>query len=175
MIELTDDILNKYIDDDLNIDVVKQIHEQLNNSEIDRKRLTALQAIHNELKQIKTIEVKNNFTSTVMAKLLKKVKAKKKDRYFIFSISSIFVLSSLAIIGYLLITVVGSNSGGNAASQNLDNYVNYFIRFLSSLKELFTAKNISIIGSIISLGLLITGYFFFENLRQSKRRLSKLH
>jgi hypothetical protein len=81
----------------------------------------------------------------------------------------------LAIIGYLLVTVVGSNVGGNAANQNIDNYVNYIVNILATAKEYLTAKNISIIGSVFSLGLIITGYFFFENLRQSKRRLSKMH
>ena len=110
-----------------------------------------------------------------MAKLVKKVRSRKKDKLFIFSISSIFVVCSLAIIGYLIVTVVGSNVGGNAANQNVDNYVNFFVQMFSSVKELLTAKNISIIGSVFSFGLLITGYFFFENLRQSKRRLSKMH
>ena len=175
MIELTDEILNKYIDGELERDIMQQIREQLKNSEIDKKRFITLQAIHNELKKIKEIEVKKDFTSLVMAKLVKKVRSRKKDKLFIFSISSIFVVCSLAIIGYLIVTVVGSNVGGNAANQNVDNYVNFFVQMFSSVKELLTAKNISIIGSVFSFGLLITGYFFFENLRQSKRRLSKMH
>jgi hypothetical protein len=175
MIELTDEILNKYIDGELDYEVIREIQEQINSSEIDKKRFTALQAIHNELNKIKLFEVKDDFTSKVMSKLVKKVKARKEDRLFIFSISSIFVVCCLAIIGYLLVTVVGSNVGGNAANQNIDNYVNYIVNILATAKEYLTAKNISIIGSVFSLGLIITGYFFFENLRQSKRRLSKMH
>ena len=175
MIELTDEILNKYIDGELDSGVMMQVQEQLKNSEIDKKRLAILQAIHKELKKIETIEVKNDFTSLVMDKLIRKVKAKKKDRLFIFSISSIFLVSSLAIIVYSLVLIAGSSTGGNADSQNINNYINYFVHILTSVKNLLTSQNISIIGSIFSFGLLITGYFFFENLRQSKRRLSKLH
>jgi len=175
MIELTDEILNKYIDGELEIDIIQQIREQLKNSEFDNKRFIALQAVHNELKKIKEIEIKKDFTSLVMAKLVKRVKSGKKDRIFIFSISSVFVIICLAIVSYLLISFSGADTGGNAASQSIDNYVNYFVQMFSSVKELLTAKNISIIGSVFSFGLLITGYFFFENLRQSKRRLSKLH
>ena len=175
MIKLTDEILNKYIDGDLDNITILEIREQIKNSEIDKKRLNALLAIHDELKKMKVIEVRNDFTSTVMAKLVNKVRSRKKDKFFIFSISSIFVVCSLAIIGYLIVTVVGTNVGGNAANQNIDNYVNYFVNVLASAKEFLTAKNISIIGSVFSFGLIITGYFFFESMRQSKRRLSKLH
>ncbi len=175
MIELTDEILNKYIDRELESGDMRRVQEQLKNSEIDRKRLAALQAVHKELKKMKTIEVKNGFTSLVMDKVIRKVKAKKKDRLFIFSVSSIFLILSLAIIGYALVLIVGSSTGGNADNQSINNYINYFVHILNSAKELLTSQNISIIGSIFSLGLLITGYFFFENLRQSKRRLSKLH
>ena len=42
MIELTDEILNKYIDGELERDIMQQIWEQLKNSEIDKKRFITL-------------------------------------------------------------------------------------------------------------------------------------
>ncbi len=175
MIQLSDEILNKYIDGELEQSMLVEIREQLKDSEKDRRRLAALQTVHRELANLKSYEVSNDFTAKIMFKLRKNVMVTKKDRYFIFSVSSIFIIISLIIIGYMLAWTVSQNSGPNSLTNNIDNYANYFVNVFSSIKSFLTAKNISIIGSIFSFGIIISGYIFFENLRQTKRRLSKLH
>ena len=69
-----------------------------------------------------------------------------------------------------------NQSGGSAQNtRDIDNYVNFISKISTSIKGLLTSKNISIVGSILSFGIIITGYLFFENQRQIKRNLSKLH
>lgn len=175
MIQLTDEIINKYIDGELDYDALREVREILNNSGPDRKRFITLQAAHQELSRIKLYEVSPDFTSTIMSKLLKNAKAKREEKYFIFSVSSIFVGISLLIIVYLIVVLIGQSSGTSISNQNINLYIDYFTKNLSSLKEIFTNKNISILGSVFSLGMIVIAYFFYESLRRTKRGLSKLH
>jgi len=175
MIRLSDEILNKYIDGELDQLTLNEIKEQLKNSELDRNRLAVLQRIDGELRKLKIYEAPQDFTEKLMVKLRKNAATLKKDKIFIFSISTILMIISLGVIGLVFAIAVSKAGSGPAPTNYMDNYIYYFSGILETIRSFLSAKNISIIGSIFSFGIIITGYIFFENLRQAKRRLSKLH
>jgi hypothetical protein len=175
MNELNDEILNKYIDGELDQPMLNEVREQLKNSEADRLRFTMLQKVHSELGKLKTFEVRDNFTSTIMSKLQKKARSAWKDRFFLFSITSLFLIPILSILGYIVIMSISQSGNSSQYAQDINTYTTYILNISSSVKGIITPKNISIIGSILSFGIIITGYLFFENQRQTKRNLSKLH
>ncbi|MGD1006570.1 MAG: hypothetical protein ABR980_04990 [Ignavibacteriaceae bacterium] len=174
MIELSDEILNNYIDDELDQYKLSEVREQFKNSESDRLRLAMLQRVHRELGKLESFEVSGNFTSIIMSKLQKKSKVVRKDRFFMVSISSIFFIILLAVMGYLFIMSFNNAGGSTQNVPDINNYFSIITNVSSSIKGLMTPKNISIIGSILSFCIIITGYLFFENQRQAKRNLSKL-
>jgi hypothetical protein len=173
MNKLSDDILNKYIDGELDYASLQNVNEILSSSVEDKKRLQSLLAVHLELKKIKEEVVADNFTNLVMKKLQSRNKAFKEQRNFIFVVSSIFISIILFIVG--LIIYYGVTQSGK--TQITHNYTQYVITFFNStasaIAQIFTPKSISIFGSIISLGILISGYFFFENLKTSKQKIHK--
>ena len=65
MIEVTDDLLNKFIEGELDSDSVKEITDAVNKNEELRIRLNALQKVHEELKKIKIKETRSDFTSLI--------------------------------------------------------------------------------------------------------------
>jgi anti-sigma factor RsiW len=168
MNKLSDEILNKYIDGELDYASLQNVNEVLSSSLEDKKRFQALSAVHNELKKIKEEQVAESFTASVMKKLQARKKAIKEQRNFIIAISSIFVLVLMVIIG--LIIYYGVNQSGQAqTSQPYTQVIISFFRLIASgIAQIFTPQGISVFGSIISLGILISGYFFFENLKASK-------
>ena len=164
---LTDEILNKYLDGDLDKNQSAEIEEILNKSENDRKRFSALKLIHKELSLMQEDKVSVDFTNNVMARVNKKFALPKQQNYFIISISSILVLFCLVIVTYV-VTAIISSSAPQTESLQITETVNRFGNgLILELKKLFSGKNLSIIGSVFSLGILISGYFFFE---QQKRR-----
>lgn len=175
MKNLSDEILNKYIDGDLDGKSIAEVKEILNGSEEDMKRLRELQAIDRGLKHIKEYKVRDNFTVLVMERIRSAAKLKKSDRRFILAISSVLVIIGLAILAYLVYLIIPEIRVSGAANSNVDAYADYFVNRLLSLTKLFNSQNISIIGSVFSLGLLISGYFFFETQRQNKRRMNKFN
>ncbi len=164
---LSDEILNKYLDGELDKNQSAEIEEILNKSENDRKRFSALKLIHNELSLMQEDKVSVDFTNNVMARVNKKFALPKQQNYFIISIASILVLVCLVIVTYV-VTAIISSSAPQTESLQITETVNRFGNgLILELKKLFSGKNLSIIGSVFSLGILISGYFFFE---QQKRR-----
>jgi anti-sigma factor RsiW len=164
---LSDEILNKYLDGELDKNQSAEIEEILNKSENDRKRFSALKLIHKELSLMQEDKVSVDFTINVMARVNKKFALPKQQNYFIISISSVMLLICIVIITYV-VTAIISSSAPQTESLQITETVNRFGNgLILELKKLFSGKNLSIIGSVFSLGILISGYFFFE---QQKRR-----
>ena len=168
---LTDEILNKYLDGELDKNQSAEIEEILNKSENDRKRFSALKLIHKELSLMREDKVSVDFTNNVMARLNKKFALPKQQNYFIISIASVFILFCLVIVAYV-VTAVISSSAPQTESLQITEIVNRFgSGLISELMKLFNGKNLSIIGSVFSLGILISGYFFFEHQKSGKINL----
>ncbi len=168
MIELNDDLLNKYLDGDFDKETMLKIKIQLELSSLDMKKYSELLSVHNELRKIPFEEVSSNFTVNLMLKVQRSLKSKREQNFFIVSVLSLFFLICLGIIGFLLANFIFT------AEPNSSDVVTQFTEraqdFLTLLKNFFSKGNISIIGSIFSFILLITGYFFYDSLKHSKQR-----
>jgi hypothetical protein len=173
MIELTDEILNKYIDGELSPLEIRDVQGVLNDSEDARRRLYALQLVHNELKSYPERETSSDFTSKLMKKIVRKPEPK-GQRYFIFSVSSLLVLVSLAIIGYLTSYIISTGNSSSEDNNNVDNLIYLMEKLVHGIKALFTAGSVSVIGFIFSFIIIISAYFFFDSHRQAKAKLTKL-
>ena len=164
---LSDEILNKYLDGELDKNQSAEIEEILNKSENDRKRFSALKLIHNELSLIQEDKVSVDFTKNVMARVNKKFALPKQQNYFIISISSLLTLVCIGIVAYVVTAIISSSAPQTESFQITETVNRFGSGLILELKKLFSGKNLSIIGSVFSLGILISGYFYFE---QQKRR-----
>ena len=175
MNKLSDEVLNKYLDNDLSQAELKTIRDQLQSSEEDRKRLRALQLIHSSLKSIEGESISSNFTSTLMEKIVKKSKAKKEQRFFIFSISSVFIIIALGIIGYVISLILATPQSASDTVAGTKETVTVLENLIVPIKTFLSKLNISMIGSVFSLGLLISVYFILDLMKHSKGNLGRQH
>jgi hypothetical protein len=161
MIDLNDEILNKYLDGELEQSDFIRVQELLKASADARSRLGALQTVHSGLKQMKEYSPSEEFTSLVMGKLFTKVESKKGQKVFIYSISGFFIVLSLVISGIALSIILNSAAASSSGefSQNISSYTS---KITEVIRDLFSDSGISIFGSILSLGIIIFSYFFFE-------------
>ena len=167
MIELNDDILNKYIDDELDNNLARQVRIQLESSSEDMKRYRALLSIHNELKKLPIDEVSANFIANLMLKVQRSLKSKKEQKLFVISVLSLFSLICLGIVGFIIANVVFTAKPSSPGF--LTQFTEKSDSFVTLLKNIFSKGNISIIGSVFSFVLLISGYFFYESVKHSKQ------
>lgn len=173
MIELTDEILNKYIDGELSPVELNQVKIILESSEEAKRRLFALQLIHNELKIYPERKTSPDFTAVLMKKIMKKPEPK-SQRYFIFSVSSFFILISLTIIGYLTSYILSTGGDSYEKNNSVKNLIYLAEQLVHAIKNFFTAGNVSVIGFIFSFAIIISAWFFFDSHKQAKAKLTKL-
>lgn len=168
---ISDEILNKYIDGELSMEEISNINELLL-TDIDlKKRLSALKRVNIDLKKIREDELPAAFTQRVMQRISKKYKIPKEQKIFITFIISFFSVLCVSILGYIVVNIAGevSDTVSSGAEKTVNNYSQPLIQ---SLVNTFSGLNISVFGSILSIVLLISGYFFFEMSKQSKTKLS---
>jgi hypothetical protein len=167
MIDLNDDILNKYIDGELDNNLTRQVRIQLESSIEDMKKYKALLSIHNELRRLPVEEVSPNFTSNLMLKVQRSLKSKKEQNFFLVSVLSLFSLICLGIVGFLIANYIFTAEP--SSPDILTQFTEHTNSFVVLLRNLFSKGNISIIGSVFSFVLIISGYFFYENIKHSKQ------
>ncbi len=173
MNDIDDEKLNQFIDGDINSNDLKDLKEKLKYSEAGRKRLSGLQNIHNELKKISIFETSINFTEVILSRIEQKVKTKKKDKIFIISIFSIFILLCLMIVGYLSYYIISEPSSTAVLTQKVNYYINILLNFSENSKDLFSPKNISIFGSMVSFCLFVAIYTLYTEQKFVRKRLKQ--
>jgi len=169
---LNDEILNKYLDGNLDEQKANEVKKLLASSENDMKRFNALKIIHDELSQIKEDKTSEEFTQLVISKLGKKFELPRHQKYFIFIITSIFIFISVGIVAYTVTTILSTSSPQSESIEITETVHKLSNGLIQELKQIFSSKNLSLIGLIFSLGIMISGYFFFEHQKRNKANLS---
>jgi hypothetical protein len=105
-------------------------------------------------------------TGAKAARVQRSLKSKREQNFFIVSVISLFLLTAIGIIGYLLSNFIFLSNPGS--QDTLTQFTQHSENLLTLLRNLFSKGNISIIGSVFSFILLISGYFFYESLRHSR-------
>ena len=174
MIKITDEILNKYLDGELIREEIQEIDQLVNASPDLQKRFNALKLVHKKLSDLKVDEVSAGFTETLMKQITKKkFVIPKQQKYFIASVATFITILCLVIFGFSISAVISSTPSSIADSGSVfDSIPNLSEGIITTLKQLFSGTGLSIIGSVFSIIVLISGYFFFEMQKRSKANLS---
>jgi hypothetical protein len=109
------------------------------------------------------------FTSAVMEKLRKKSHSKSQN-YFFYFVFGLIALLSLGISVYAISAFIGNPGESSNTAPDVSQYLNTFINDLTHFAAgLINPDYFSLLGSVISCILIITGYFFFENIKNLKK------
>lgn len=173
MIQITDEILNKYLDDELSREEAEQVKSELRTSEELQRKFNALKLVHEKLFNLMEEKVSTDFTDTLMLQIVKrKFAIPKQQKYFIASVATFITLLCLVIFGFAISTMISSAPSSIGESKSVvDSISNLSDGLVSVLKQLFRGEGLSIIGSIFSIIIIISGYFFFEMQKRSKANL----
>ena len=173
MIQITDEILNKYLDGELNREETDHVRSALINSEELQRKFNALKIVHDNLSNINEDEVSPGFTDRLMKQIVKRSTVPKQQKYFIASIVTFITLLCLVIFGFSISAMISATSSTSSNSTTIvDSISSLSEGMINVLQHLFSGAGLSIIGSIFSIVVLISGYFFFEMQKRSKTNLS---
>lgn len=172
MIQVTNEILNKYLDGELNREETEQVNSALSNSEELQRKFNALKLVHNNLSIIDEDEVSTGFTEKLMKQIVIKSMIPKQQKYFIASVVAFITILCLVIFGFSISAMISATSSSIGESKSLFDSVSSLSEGLVQLlHQLFSGAGLSIIGSVFSIILLISGYFFFEMQKRTKASL----
>lgn len=172
MNHIDDDLLNKYIDNELNSQELSFFNEHIKECDECLARLKALKLVDIQLKRIDVLQLGASFTENVMAKINKAAIGLKPRKFYFFRfIFSLFILIILGIF-YLLITNL---SPAMNESTNFLDYVDMSTSYLlSGFKTLADKVSVSLVGSVISLIFFISMYLIYDSHRKLKNKLNRL-
>jgi cytochrome b subunit of formate dehydrogenase len=168
MKNINDELLNKYLDDELSREEKDFVKSEIENSSEVKKRYEALLKAHSYFNSIEEESPSIDFTKLVMKKLNKRSVIAKQQKYFLLSILSLLGLIIVGITGYALYQVISAIQPIQS-SEIVTNYSKYLGDYVSSL---FGQKNLTILGSVLSFIMLISGYFLYDYQKHSKKNFS---
>lgn len=173
MKEITDEILNKFLDGELKREEAEQVNAALRSSDEMQKKFNALKVLHDTLSVLKAEEVSAGFTDNLMKRIVKRQTVPKQQKYFIASVATFITLLCLIIFGFSISAMISATSSSLGDSKSVfDSVSNISGGLVKALQQLFSGAGLSIIGSIFSIVVLISGYFFFEMQKRAKANLS---
>jgi hypothetical protein len=102
----------------------------------------------------------------------KKFTVPKQQKYFIFSIAAFITILCLVVFGFSISAII-STSYPPSESLNVPDTVTFLRNgLIDFVKQIVSGQGLSILGSVFSLVIIISGYFFFEMQKRSKANLS---
>ncbi|MDR3609007.1 MAG: hypothetical protein P4L27_00415 [Ignavibacteriaceae bacterium] len=167
MKELSDDILNKYIDGELSRDEVKEAEGIIMNSKEVIIRLNALREADRSLRNLSIIETRSNFTSIIMKRIEHSIRSRKEQKKFIITVVSVFIILCIGIVGIAGFTMMKNFNPGT--STVVKDSIKYMVSASELISNIINSMNISIVGAIFSLGVIISAWFFFDYSKELRK------
>lgn len=173
---ITDELLNKYIDNELSETELKELTEILKNDADAQLRLKALHLTEDILKKIEISPAPDNFTNKFMSKIsVSKSSVKDKVSYFYIGMISFFSLVITGILGYSISLIefgVSNLTGDNQYIQKTSKLISGGLGHINSLSG---NDSILLIGACLTFVLLVGGYFIIENHKNFKDKLDRFN
>jgi len=168
MNNINDELLNKYLDDELNREEKDLVKISIESSLEVKKRYETLLKAHNLFNSVEEESTSIDFTKLVMKKLNAKSVIARQQKYFLLSVLSMLGLIILCFVGYAFYQVISSMQ----PIQSSEIVTNYSQNFGNYFSNLFGQKNLTIFGSVLSFIMLISGYFLYDYQKNSKKYFS---
>lgn len=175
MIKITDEMLNDYIDNQLDTSSINELKKALSENPELLKKLQALKTVDETLKDIEVFQTPNNFTERVMEKLLKQVKKVKPGiNYFFSGIVAVFI----AIIASVLIAAwlyIDKQNPINSDNKLYDTTERFLRENIDTLSGFFSSNQLVFAGGFLTIVLCLTIILMLDSHRNFKNKLKSIN
>ena len=171
---ITDELLNKYIDNELSDFELKELTEALKNNEEARAKLKALQLTDELLRKMENTPAPQNFTESFMRKInaVSSIN-KEKISYFFVTVISFLALAITGVIGYSISQINFQSSSLAEKNEYVKKSKEFFSTGLNQFNSILNNENMLLIGAGLTFVLLVSGYFIIENHKNFKQKLNR--
>lgn len=168
MINISDELLNRFLDNELSIEEKNLVKSEIEKSTDVKKRYETLLITHSLLKNIQSDSTTIDFSKMVIQKISKRGVIESQQKRFLLVILSLLVVVILGIVGYVFYQIFSSIQLSDS-NETISTYSNTIGDYFSTL---FGKKNLSILGSFLSFIMLVSGYFMYDYQKHSKKNFS---
>ena len=174
MKKIADEILNDYIDNQLDDSAINELKQNLNADDESLKKLQALQIVDETLHGMEVYPAPNNFSERVMEKILKQVKSiKPQNNYFFVGVISVFglVITAVLIAFWNIAEKQDTTAMDIKTFETAKNFISenitLFGNFLHNNQLVFAGASLTII-------LLLSIIFLFDSHKNFKNKLKSI-
>jgi len=167
-----DELLNRYIDNELDTPELTGLDDLIDKDPEALKELKAMKLVEKSLKKMEYENAPLNTTYTVMLKIASAKKIKRSN-WFFWTVVSFFSLCIAAVLIYSF-SIYSPSASEISSGGDLNAVKNFFSDKAKSINKIFSGEDIKLLGAVISLLLIVTGYFILESHRNLKNKLKSL-
>ena len=165
MSDINDEILNRYLDNELSIEEKNFVKSEIEKSSSLKKRYEVLLITHSLLKNIQPESTSVDFSKMVMQKIAKRGIIESQQKRFLLIILSFLGVVILGIVGYVFYQIFSTIQLSDS-NETITIYSNTIGDYFT---QLFGKKNLSVLGSVLSFIMLVSGYFLYDYQKHSKK------
>lgn len=165
MSDINDEILNRYLDNELSIEEKNFVKSEIEKSSSLKKRYEVLLITHSLLKNIQPESTSVDFSKMVMQKIAKRGIIESQQKRFLLIILSFLGVVILGIVGYVFYQIFDTIQLSDS-NETITTYSNTIGDYFT---QLFGKKNLSVFGSVLSFIMLVSGYFLYDYQKHSKK------
>jgi len=167
-----EELINKYIDNELNEEEIKEVQNLIQNDPSFVNELKAMKVVHQYLPNLSVSTLPKGFTERVMTGLIRKNSLLNRPNYFFHFIIGTFLTIILGVSLY--------NLNYSSSNESTEYSVPFLTKFIDSLKsllgviEIHDGKLTLIIGTVLSFILFATAFYMIESHKNLKKKLDSL-
>lgn len=166
------DLLNKYIDNELDSQELSEFTSLIEKDENLVKDLKAMRLVEQSLRRMEFDVSPADITNKVMQKVLAPL-PKKRSYWFFWLCLSVFVIG-IGIFTYFAIESYVPSKDTGSAVKVVDSVKGFIGEKAQTVDSFIKSADFKLISLVFTLLLIITGYFVFETHRNFKNKLNSL-
>ncbi len=168
---VNDEILNKLIDNELNSSEINELHKLIKENDSLLSKTKAHQMVDSVLKKLELETAPEGTTDMIMKKISESVLKKERKNGFYKFIMGGLVASAVLAVGFVLSS---NQATENSSSQYLDTFKTKVVQYFTSYSANVNSDLLLIITSALTVIVLISGYFIFEEHKSFKQKLDSI-
>lgn len=173
MKELTDEILNKYVDGELSTAELNQLKKLIAADEEALKILKAHKLADQILRKMEITPAPSKFTDRVMEKIYNLATKKVKKSFFIPGVITILMMGIVGILVYIFTAPAPPPDPESKTVSIINNAKEIVSQKVGDFSSFFGNDTILLVGSFLTFVLLLSAYFMINSHKNFKHNLDK--
>lgn len=170
---ISDEMINKYLDNEMSDEEIKDFNEMLKSDNLALDKLKAARLVEQTITKVELSEAPAFITEKVMSRVNKTYSVARQKPYFFYAMISVFLVAMIGTIGALALLV--KNNAGNETELSFLNKIGAFLNShfsFSGVVSVLESNNFLILGTALIAALFITAKFMVDSHKNFKHKFN---